>query len=393
MNVDVDKELFKMGIFYVPKLMPEYGVIVEDRFLFFTNRNSNILVKYDIHKGNIVNIYYLPIGDVDASFLFSGIYNYGDKLFLIPRRANNIVIFDIKNECFRVIEENILSSYDKVAKLGEAMMDDNFLWILSLQKKHILKLDMKQETIKEISINIKCCTDKLVMPFLKNGCIYVTSGDERAGIKIDIDKEEALLWENGANLGNVYICDDFVYSACIKEGLVSIQKRHLYKTVASAIYSSNSCEVGEHVDGWLYEKIDDRIIIVPMYSEYILIYDIKTGIIKKIDLFAVGDDYIYGQKKRPHIATSICRYNEGLFILMSGRYEICYINNDIQIDKIWSFDIDEYVIAKNECKRHYVYERKGQELSCLKKISTLFERVQNEELEYGTNIHKYIMGC
>lgn len=108
--------------------------------IWFAVNGCNKLFHYNIKKKKLCSAGRFPKEVLNRLNLFSDVEEYKDRLFFIPFISDKVHVYNIKEDKFETIELNI---DEKIAcKYGSCFREKNFLYLLPMCCKSILKIDL-----------------------------------------------------------------------------------------------------------------------------------------------------------------------------------------------------------------------------------------------------------
>lgn len=381
------KDELKMNFYFIPKAMPNAGVVVDRKYLYYTSANTNMLIKYDIYNKRNESVYYIPENE-DKAYLFLAIYQYENKLFILPNNATKIYVFDMQNESFAIMKENILCEYSKGMKFRETVCEENIVWISSAQKKHILKLDMKHEQLSEINLTYCDCSNNMGQPIMWRNHLYVPSIDDKYGVEIDIKTEQVSSWRAGANLAYGCIYDGEIYYTSSVKNVGGIWKKDIYTGEEQNIVSFYEDGEIRNYRYWRYQVSCDCILFLPCESNNIMSYNIKKKEVEYINNYIPYNEKVFYRKSFiEHGIFGLFQIDNGYISLMPVSHCIVLLSSDYEVIEVYEHNIDEEIVLREEIKRGYVFEKKARGIDSLLEISKKNNGNQDNITNVGALIH------
>lgn len=143
-------------------------VIKEDE-IWFTINACNKVFHYNIKRKELCSVGKFPKEVLNKPNLFCTEEEYKNRLFFIPFISNNIQIYDIKEREFETIELN--TDEKVVCKYFSCFREKNFLYLLPVCCKHVLKINLdnyEQEYIWNIEQFLNMKSEESVNVFFNN---------------------------------------------------------------------------------------------------------------------------------------------------------------------------------------------------------------------------------
>ena len=122
------------------------AVKVEDN-IYFSCRDDNALYKLNLLNNEISFLKYFS-SELITSSLYSRAYYFEKKIFFIPWEAEKVAIVNLNT-----LNISYLDVVDRETKY-EPIMIDNYIFLASVSKGKVLKINMDNDTISEISLEI-----------------------------------------------------------------------------------------------------------------------------------------------------------------------------------------------------------------------------------------------
>ncbi|HHU75064.1 MAG TPA: hypothetical protein GXZ28_10695, partial [Clostridiales bacterium] len=130
----------------VQSLYMNSACIIEE-WIYFTSCNSNWIFRLCIETGKIEAVH--PLLGTSNGMKFSGLYNYNNRIWMIPWNADYIYIFDIINfgvEKLELPEE--LPKYKDGEIFRKSIIQDKYLWLLPCRYMGVIRIDMEEKIYK-----------------------------------------------------------------------------------------------------------------------------------------------------------------------------------------------------------------------------------------------------
>lgn len=235
--------------------------------LYFTACNSSALYGLDINCKKVEFIVDLPCR-TNGAMKFSKIVAYNGKLWMIPWAENIFIVYDLANS--QIITIDVPYTFQECeydAKFRDVAKDDRYIWLLPARTGLIVRIDMRNQTIKNFdelppetsygdkgTFNFKCFS-------LVDGYLYLFRDKCNRNLKFNIATEEFEFWNVETNAG---------YGVYMNNKIIIPQ------------------EEAESLPFWFHRVIDDYIYALPYGAAYIRRIHSKTEEIKDIRLPMAG---------------------------------------------------------------------------------------------------------
>ena len=254
---------------------------VDGNDIWFIHGKINILMRYDLNEKQTYLISSVPGEKTFYEFLYSGIYKWNDKLYLIPSNAREIAIFNIVEQKFRMISLNHIEAYVSGGLFCKIYSKGKYLFCIPCVYNAILKIDMETEEIQYIYmpdeeigyINDTTKVDNLVLGIYTNTnrAMFFDLYSETVMIKcIGSPKREFL------NINNID-GDLFAFDNATKS-IIKLCNGAFYNEISFLKMDCNGVKIAT--------ISKNQMIIDPVDSSQIWTVDIKDG-----SLFKISSDH------------------------------------------------------------------------------------------------------
>lgn len=322
------------------------AITVIDNYIWGILNGSNALVKISLNTWKIEFISYIPVKN--SLYTFANLFIDENKLYLIPRNADEIVIYDILNCTFSSIELDEEYKTRKDFLLYHSAKYKRFLYIFPHTYDAIVKLDLDTNLIEyiknpvcDLRMNSSKSTgvDNFVCLSRQNDYIYMGGGYQSGRIveynlrndSYNIIDVEGL---QGKEIGFVYktekqyylnsYIDKKTYTYNKNNELLQINELDKF-TIFHTIMDDKDVLIFNHNGGknsvakikyngeiYFAEGIDDAIMAVEDYGDYVIAINSICAIayvINKRDLSFVKHYISYANEETENIIENIPKSN------------------------------------------------------------------------------------
>lgn len=302
-----------------------YDFCVENNNIWMIHGDINVIFRYDYFKEKTEYENVIPLKNIFKKHMFTSIHYYDHKLFLIPLRADIIMIYHINEKRFTRLKMPIepLSMYfQETASLGK------YLYCFPcVGNSHIIKIDMEKQIIeKDILVNYDYKNQNINGICEHNGNLICPIYPTNRCLILDTTTDEIKIKSFGdeKNNFNTIIClNNTVY-------IHSFDSSCIYKIdIEDGSYEK---EIDIKKDKFIFAgTIGDKLLIEFQQSKEKLLVDLKTKKIKNSfeDLGVLHREYDYDYG-----------------VLKKYKDEIFYFNRTNNV---------LYKVKGNECEKKYIW--------------------------------------
>lgn len=154
-------------------------LLYNDKF-YFVPLFGKELYRMDKDYGNLICL--ATLDEERDSSLYLAIVSYGNKLYLIPRTAEKIAVYQLENGSIEYIEYSLKRNrIDNYSVFADFIQDERVLYLIPASYPYLVKLNMETKEIE--SIRLKDVTgyicagsscaykDRLYIPYFEGGYI------------------------------------------------------------------------------------------------------------------------------------------------------------------------------------------------------------------------------
>lgn len=121
--------------------------------IWFVHGKINVLLRYNMSENHTYVIGTIPNEPMFQECLYSGIYKWEDRIFLIPCWAREIAVYDIINGKFDKIPINNIEFFDGKILFNKVYAKNRFLYCIPYYYDAILKIDMENSYAEYLVLN------------------------------------------------------------------------------------------------------------------------------------------------------------------------------------------------------------------------------------------------
>lgn len=363
--------------------------IAED-LLYFTTCNTKFLYTLNFDTNEITRIKFIP--EKNAGMLFAGLYNYGEKIWMIPWGGENIYIYNIKtNKLEQLSLPNEMSQYTSNPKFRKSILDKNNLYLLPTTYPGVIKIDMINISYEIYADWPKCIHfDKnnkmnFKMMTLYEENLYLFNDDVGKSVKISVSDGKMEIWDIGYNKHFGNIVNNNLYTSPVKN-YKDIEKIELdsrkTKVKNIPVSKKNWSQRVDYYSYWYTKRFEDKMFFMPHEANNLMYLDIKNDTINMISI----KDNKYKTKRinKNHSIYEIHKYNDNFIIISYQGNLIVVINQNDEIIKKYflkdtSLNFKKYLTLINDGR------------SVFNKINWENGKIEVLRKNVGSTIHKLIM--
>lgn len=168
-------------------IWPSVFCVDEDN-VWFVHGKINILMRYNFSRKTTYLITLLSNKQTFKDGLYSGIYKWENKIFIIPCLARNIIVYDISNNHILAIDLKEIELYNHKPLFCKSYSKGNYLYCIPYFYKSIIKINMENCTLEYFEI-----TGLLNKFFYSIESIYINDTTEIGDELISIIGESNIL--------------------------------------------------------------------------------------------------------------------------------------------------------------------------------------------------------
>lgn len=268
------------------------GVLAEDKY-YFVDSITECLYVLDINDGIITDHFFFPNKGVGASIFKDFVYRNG-KIWMFPCKGESIFIFDISKQCFlRLPLPYSFKEMGNVEKYTGLISEGRFVWFTPTCSHVLIKIDMDEISYEVIDKwpdgiyfeNKIENVDFHTMCNISGREIVLTRG--RSEYDVVVDKKTNAMRKIFLPLLRkyCYIDDGKVYVVPTNESDNSFFVTDIDTGVKSEYEVPK--ENRQEVSGYYYKEItkwDDKIWIFPYTSKKAMIFDLKKGNLRFVNI-------------------------------------------------------------------------------------------------------------
>lgn len=255
--------------------------------LWFWEWNRSALFEVDKHTGIINRISKYEAG-TERTPLYSRVVKFGNKIFCIPHRVNNIAIYDLENKEYRKID------IKGDTRWKERQYDISFyavetyqhwMFLIGYRCSTVIKVDMDKEQIVdhvELYRGIEKNTNTLYFSkqtVIVDGKLYIPALEDNWIFVVDI---ETMKYErqiiNGVATGFSGICyDGEVFWIALKKGELLIQWNQKDNSSKSLSLHLEGRELNANIEFSELIMNGDTLWLFPFHSNDVVLFKADTG--------------------------------------------------------------------------------------------------------------------
>lgn len=209
------------------KIINRVGIIeamaLVDGFIWFVAGAFNAFFRIDINSGEVNYIGRIPGETFQKARLYSDIQQYEEKLIFVPMAADEIAIYDIKNNKFikiKINDQNDTSNlYKQDYKFSKCIIYKEYAYFFCVSFPAIAKLDLKNYEMhylvdwKKFFDGKKICEKKVYFrnAYEKEGKVYLPSCCDNQVVEFEMEQERFQhyeIGENGDNFSDIVFCEN-----------------------------------------------------------------------------------------------------------------------------------------------------------------------------------------
>lgn len=332
-----------------------YACVEYNDYLYFSANNQNGLYKMKIDSDEIecVSVFEKELG---FSYLHRDAHLFDNKMWLIPERGKNIVCVNLDSLEMKYYDYGGILRDDNEFPIIfiKSVRYNNKLYLIPRDIDRLLIIDMQSGDIDYIDGFINVDTEKTMDSFVDEDYLYVFFLNQKYYRKINCVNHDVTDVQFGMCVTSAITDDKNWYIIDESFRNLIILQKGTYKVLYK-------CSLGDESKFYGMKKYDNNIVILPFLSDVICIYDISERTLANC-LFEGTDIHIRS------VFVDSQKYNFMFFInqdskLNYGNEWHCILKKDITIP------IDEYYEStKRFCelqKKENIYRQMFEE-SCFR---------------------------
>jgi hypothetical protein len=291
---------------------------------WFASNAHNGLYEINLENGNLKFLDLFPGEDIEKQGLFARIYKFKDKLFCVPRTAEDIYIYHLKNSKFgRIavpkIEQNLEYQYNK---FFTAVPYQNYLYLIPGFYPFIVKLNMDSCKIEKcIELSHADCKNSGLPYFAtryvkEDNKLYLFTIPGYQIFELDFlnDKFELHKVENGDNWYRTISLYQDLLLLGDRNGEITLwnRKSHLRQdfplSTKNVIIQTDSLYM-------FSEIVNDNMLLFPGMGKDVLKYNIETKKTEKVVIPADFNTYLNQNNENALATVKKMNENEILIVL------------------------------------------------------------------------------
>lgn len=362
------------------------AIIKIDNYLYAMLRKINAFIKIDLGDGSVCFIGSVPNEKIVKDRLYSDLVYFNGKIYFVPLSADEIAVYDIKNDIFEKIpfadNKTIYNSkiFKKDYKFSKGLVKENYVYFFSCTYPAILKLNIKTNCIEYVTNWVKAVENKITyfndgymrsFFYDDNLSIYFPMCCENFIMKYDLSTDECLLYEVG-NTENSY--SDIVFYK--NNYYISSKNGH------NVIKTDNKFNVIFH-----YEDTKMVTSKMELYCDGIYMYLNDKNRITKI----TSDDNVKNIALSEGYATGVCSDKNLRYILPYGNENLLIFNlNSCEEKKMelnLSNEFNNFLFLNLKCN-NYFRESAAFELEDFFNTASSKNDKDSSNIDIGKNIFR-----
>lgn len=245
---------------------------IVDNEAWIIHGKINGLFKYDFKTQKLVFVGIASSEVIDKDYLFSSIKAYKKEIFLIPRNANNIYVFDRNT-----FESKKIEFGKKIGSFIKAFVNRGELFCIPFKKR---------DSIGFVKINLdnhRMEQDEDFWEKLPSEALYINDADLSENEIVGIIGDSCKFFVYNYNTGACDVVDtnenDIINTVFIKDGMAYLYGRHWDKVL---IYDLKLKKFSNKINtlkkyARIYRCGEELFALDDSESNSVYIYDIKKG--------------------------------------------------------------------------------------------------------------------
>ena len=346
----------------VQSLYMNSACIIEE-WIYFTSYNSNWIFRLCIETGKIEAVH--PLLGTSNGMKFSGLYNYNNRIWMIPWNADYIYIFDIINfgvEKLELPEE--LPKYKDGEIFRKSIIQDKYLWLLPCRYMGVIRIDMEEKIYKiynEWPSNVIIDKSKKMnfkMMLLYRNDLYLFNDACNMSIILSTQTGKMTEWKEGyghsfgvIDKNKLYTCPTKEYEPIKIITLGEIQKTETI-SLPNKLWMNRKNYSNFIYSYWYCKIVGSKVIYMPHEANGIIIMDL---IKEKINIIEIDiSDYITPREHKNYAVYDVLRYKDNYLVIPYQGNKIILITSNGLIKKefLLQTDMKYFVQSMNESNQN-----------------------------------------
>ena len=259
------------------------NALIIDQEQWFWSENYNALFKRNLEQNTICRMSAFEKGKTAA---YTKLVFYNNKLIALPYAADQIMIYDLKNNEIRYSDIGIseINDDNNAEKFFGLVAKDNWLFMIGCKTAHVLKFDMEAElTSGYVNLHTELAVKnngigyfrdaivsekQIIVPALYENFVFEINIDDMSYSKKQIDK-------NGFGFSTLFKDQDEIWFLPFDEG--EIVRWNKEKNKIQRFFIDNLFSYKKGARNFLsVQKFNDKLWIIPRYGNRLLSYDLVT---------------------------------------------------------------------------------------------------------------------
>lgn len=268
------------------------AMVLTDGFIWCMAGGFNAFFQIDIISGQINYLGEVPNEKIQKARLYSDIQQYEDKLIFVPMAAEDIAIYNIKENKFIKIKlkqpNNINNLYKTDYKFSKCFIFKSYAYFFSVSFPAIVKLNLINYELQYIDDWVKRFCNKEIKreqvyfrnAYKKEGRVYLPSCCNNQVVEFELEQERFYYHEVGKrseSFSDIVFSKDKIYISKLDGGEMLILDKGNWDEIGR-IYTGTTMPVSISM-----QEYNDKIFYFPVnLSEIVIVEDGNK--IRKCDL-------------------------------------------------------------------------------------------------------------
>lgn len=236
--------------------------------VWMVSNRSAVLLKLDLNINRIIEAYKIPT-EINMEYGYISMIEKNNSLFIFPYNERNIVIFNIHQKEFSIIEIPLEAKYKKTTNMiGCICEQEEYIYIIGAELPFVYEYDINKKNFRKLYENDYEGRFTIADSMILNGILYVPESERNIIHKIDI--------KQGSEVSLYFDKTDV-------EGITSFtcwNNKMYFATRSGNIYRLN--DKGEFSD--CGKVSDDYIYRVNVYDSRLFFFELFKGNVNLLDL-------------------------------------------------------------------------------------------------------------